>query len=417
MTGGGDFQHDYWRSAPRLSGDRPSLAPTLITDGEFRLLADNIPTLCWIANGDGYLVWYNRRWHEYTGTTPAEMEGWGWQSVHDPERLAEVMERWTSSIATGEPFEMTFPLRGADGLFRPFLTRVQPVQDSSGKVVRWFGVNTEISDQVAAEKARHENEERLQAIFDATPECIKIVAPDGTLLQMNHAGLSMVEAENSAQVEGSCIFDVISPEDRQEWEKRHRRVCDGESLSWEFDIIGLGGTRRRMETHAVPLPLPEGGNAQLAVTRDVTRRKESEAAVRESEERYREVFENAAVGMIEIDAAWNILKSNQVYRDVTGRSEEELRGANCLSFTHPDDVSAGEDALRALAARTTDRVAFEKRYIRPGGDIVWVRSSLSRVSGEQSANRFLKVVGAITSVAHSRPRSVPLISARFASAP
>ena len=106
--------------------------------------------------------------------------------------------------------------------------------------------------------------------------------------------------------------------------------------------------------------------------------------------------------MIEIDASWNILKSNDVYRDITGRTEEELRGANCLSFTHPDDVSAGEDALRALAAGKTGRVAFEKRYIRPSGDIVWVRSSLSRVSGDDSANRFLKVVEDITEIRLAR---------------
>ena len=270
MTGGANFEHDYWRSAPNLSGDRPALKPGAMEDAEFRLLADNIPTPCWIANGDGYIVWYNRRWHEYTGTTPEQMEGWGWQSVHDPEILPSVMERWTSSIATGEPFEMTFPLRGTDAVFRPFLTRVQPVRDESGALVRWFGVNTEIS------------------------------------------------------------------------------------------------------------------------------------ALQDSEERYRQVFENAAVGMIEIDAAWNILKSNEVYRDITDRSEDELRGANCLSFTHPDDVSAGEDALRALAAGATGRIAFEKRYVRPDGDIVWVRSSLSRVSGMEKANRFLKVVEDITEVRHAR---------------
>ncbi len=270
MSDRGDFEQDYWRGAPRLSGDRPALAPTTIADDEFRLLAENIPTLCWIANGDGYIVWYNRRWYEYTGTRPDEMEGWGWQSVHDPEHLPQVMERWTNSIATGEPFEMTFPLRGADGVFRPFLTRVQPVRMASDNVVRWFGVNTDVSGQVA------------------------------------------------------------------------------------------------------------------------------------SEERYRQVFENAAVGMIEIDAEWNILKSNVAYRDITARVEEDLRGANCLSFTHPEDVSAGEEALRALAAGATGRVAFEKRYLRPSGDIVWVRSSLSRVSGEDSANRFLKVVEDITEIRRAR---------------
>jgi PAS domain S-box-containing protein len=265
-----DFEKDYWRIAPHLSGDRPALAPTAIADDEFRLLAENIPTLCWIANGDGYIVWYNRRWYEYTGTTPEEMEGWGWQSVHDPERLPQVMERWTNSIETGEPFEMTFPLRGADGVFRPFLTRVQPVRVANENVVRWFGVNTDISSQIA------------------------------------------------------------------------------------------------------------------------------------SEERYRQVFENAAVGMIEIDAAWNILKSNSAYRDITARTEADLQGANCLSFTHPDDVSAGEDALRALAAGTEGRAAFEKRYLRPDGEIIWVRSSLSRVSGEEKPNRFLKVVEDITEVRRAR---------------
>ena len=402
MIGGGSFEHDYWRSAPRLTGEGQELMPSAIPDDEFRLLADNVPTLCWIANGDGYIVWYNRRWHEYTGTTPEQMEGWGWQSVHDPALLPEVMDRWTNSIATGAPFEMTFPLRGADGIFRPFLTRVQPVCDASDHVVRWIGVNTEISGHVAAERARRENEERLQAIFDATPECIKIVAPDGTLLQMNHAGLCMVEAENGAQVEGACIFDVISPEHRDEWVERHRRVCAGESLSWEFDIIGLAGTRRRMETHAVPLPLAEGRNAQLAVTRDVSHRKAAEEALQESEERFRQVFQHAAVGMIEIDADWNILASNEVYREITGRQEENLRGANCLSFTHPDDVEKGKEALQAITSRTVSRVSFEKRYLRPGGDVVWVRSSLSRVSGEESENRFLKVVEDITEVRNAR---------------
>ena len=114
------------------------------SERQFRDFADAMPQLAWIAHSDGFIFWYNRRWYDYTGTTPAQMEGWGWQSVHHPDELPRVLERWKGSIATGVPFEMTFPLRGADGRFRWFLTRVNPIRDASGAIVRWFGTNTDV---------------------------------------------------------------------------------------------------------------------------------------------------------------------------------------------------------------------------------------------------------------------------------
>ena len=123
------------------------------SERQFRSLADSIPTLCWMARADGHIFWYNNRWYAYTGTSPAEMEGWDWQKVHDPEVLPHVLERWTTSVASGDPFEMVFPLRAADGNFRPFLTRVVPVYDESGAIVRWFGTNTDISAQQQAESS------------------------------------------------------------------------------------------------------------------------------------------------------------------------------------------------------------------------------------------------------------------------
>jgi PAS domain S-box-containing protein len=112
-----------------------------------RALADSIPQLAWMAEPDGFIFWYNRRWYDYTGTTPEEMAGWGWQSVHDAEMLPSVLGRWQASIQTGEPFEMEFPLKGADGVFRWFLTRVNPLRNSEGKIIRWFGTNTDIDEQ------------------------------------------------------------------------------------------------------------------------------------------------------------------------------------------------------------------------------------------------------------------------------
>ena len=113
-------------------------------EAEYRALANSIPTLAWMANADGWIFWYNARWYEYTGTTPSQMEGWGWQSVHHPETLASVLDRWRASIVTGQPFEMTFPLRAANGDFRAFLTRVVPVRDDNGAILRWFGTNTDV---------------------------------------------------------------------------------------------------------------------------------------------------------------------------------------------------------------------------------------------------------------------------------
>ena len=132
------------------------------SEEEFRILAENQPNLCWMADHTGWIYWYNRGWYEYTGTSQEDMEGWGWQSVHDPSQLAGVMERWTSAIATGELFDMTFPLRGADGQFRPFLTRVAPIRDSAGVITRWVGNNVDVSEQLSTEAALRASEQALR---------------------------------------------------------------------------------------------------------------------------------------------------------------------------------------------------------------------------------------------------------------
>ena len=133
------------------------------SEEQFRALADSIVQLVWMAERDGHVVWYNRRWYEYTGTTPEQTAGWGWQSVHHAEWLPKVLERWKVALATGEPFEMEFPLRGADGVFRWFLTRAVPVRDEQGKVLRWFGTNTNVHEQREARKALQVSEQRLSA--------------------------------------------------------------------------------------------------------------------------------------------------------------------------------------------------------------------------------------------------------------
>ncbi|WP_165233924.1 CheR family methyltransferase [Aquisphaera insulae] len=122
------------------------------SESQFRTLAESIPQLAWIAAPDGDIFWFNRRWYEYTGTTPEQMEHGGWKMVHDPQILPSVIARWEGSLRTGEPFDMVFPIRRADGMFRSFLTRVEPIRDGAGRIVRWFGTNTDVEDQMRAEE-------------------------------------------------------------------------------------------------------------------------------------------------------------------------------------------------------------------------------------------------------------------------
>lgn len=125
------------------------------SDARFHLLADSIPQLAWMANPDGWIFWYNKRWFDYTGTTLEDMEGWGWRKVHHPDHVERVVARVQKSWQTGEPWDDTFPLRGRNGTFRWFLSRALPVHDQHGEVVRWFGTNTDITDiREAAESQR-----------------------------------------------------------------------------------------------------------------------------------------------------------------------------------------------------------------------------------------------------------------------
>ena len=134
-----------------ISMQKDAAQAHLASERRMEQLANSIPQLAWMADANGSITWFNDRWYEYTGTTPQEMTGWGWQSVHDPEVLPGVVKLWTASIVSGNPFQMTFPLKGRDGSFRPFFTLVAPLKDAAGSVQQWFGTNTDVSEQKTAE--------------------------------------------------------------------------------------------------------------------------------------------------------------------------------------------------------------------------------------------------------------------------
>jgi PAS domain S-box-containing protein len=235
---------DYWRDpvidANVYADDRP-LQPS---ERDFRLLAENLPVLCWIAAGDGYICWYNRRWHDYCGTTPDAMLGWGWQSVHDQDQLPLVLEGWSSAIATGEPFEMTFPLRGADGLFRRFLTRVVPLRDGTGKVVRWFGTNTDVESQMRTEAALEVSEAKLGVLTDAMPQMVWSTLPDGYHDYYNAQWYAFTGVP-AGSTDGEGWNGMFHPDDQERaWTLWRQSLETGEPYEIEYRLRHHSGEYR-----------------------------------------------------------------------------------------------------------------------------------------------------------------------------
>lgn len=176
------------------------------SEAQFRQLAETIPNLAWMAHPDGHIFWFNRRWYEFTGTNLESMEGWGWQDVHDPDVLPEVVSRWKESIETGTPFNMVFPLRRFDGEFRPFLTLVHPLRGPDDQIVSWFGTNTEITEQKRAQEelARAaEAEKKRSLLLNRVAQASKSI---NSVLSVD--SIVRILAEESRAIVGSHISVV-----------------------------------------------------------------------------------------------------------------------------------------------------------------------------------------------------------------
>ena len=194
------------------------------------------------------------------------------------------------------------------------------IRDTQGAVKSFVAVVQDITERRGTEQLLKESELRLRTIIDNEPECIKIIDAQGRLQQMNPAGLAMIEAESLEQVAGRPLLDLIVPEHRVAYADLHQRVLAGETMKMEFEVVGLKGGRRWLETHAVPIS-DSGETVHLAVTRDITEHKRIAGDLRIAAT----AFESLE-GMMVTDADGVVLKVNKAFTEITGYTAAEIVG-------------------------------------------------------------------------------------------
>ena len=256
---------------------KTALAP----DQLYQLIADTIPHMVWAARADGWVDFHNRRCLDYTGLGVAELQGWGWKRMIHPEDWERCLASWTRALQSGERYDIEYRIRRADGAFRWHHGTAVPARDAEGHVTRWFGTCTDIEAEVRSaqilEAMVEERTRTLRAVLDAEPECVKLLDDGGRLLQLNAAGLRMVEADALEPLLGQCVYPLVAEAQREAFRSLTERVCRGERGSLEFELVGLKGTRRWLQTHAVPfLEEATGATRLLAITRDISDRKVAE---------------------------------------------------------------------------------------------------------------------------------------------
>ena len=172
--------------------------------------------MAWSACTDGAAAFLSKHYLDYIGMPAEEARDWGWAQAVHPEDMAGLTAIWQSALASGMAAEAEARLRRFDGKYRWFLFRVNPLRDDSGTIVKWYGVNTDIED-------RKHSDEVFRTIVETTPECVKLIDRDGTVLRVNSAGTEMAGVSMAAQVVGRNFFDFIAPEHRERYRAFHDR--------------------------------------------------------------------------------------------------------------------------------------------------------------------------------------------------
>jgi formate hydrogenlyase transcriptional activator len=258
---------------------------------------DTIPALAWCNLPDGPNEFLNKRWHDYTGLSPEESQGWGWQTAFHPEDLPALMKAWNEQLASGEPGEIEARLRRHDGVFRWFLVRVEPFRDETGKIIRWYGTSTDIEERKRAEDRLQREETELRHITDAISQSIMVLAPDGTALYANRSLLEFSGLTLEAVMSPDFRTRFFHPEDvEKRRDERRQSLITGVPFETEQRALRSDGEYRWFLVQYRPVKDEDGRILRWYATgTDINDRKQAEERMQSENLALREEIDHTSM--------------------------------------------------------------------------------------------------------------------------
>ena len=360
----------------------------------------------WDCDEVSHIMFYSKAWKEMLGYSEEEITDSfeEWESrIHPEDKKATLVAAQDCLDGKTASYRHEYRSRCKDGSYIWVQDRGTVVSRSEdGTALRMIGTVSDISERKQVQAALLASESHLRAIIDNEPACIKIMDAHGRLRQMNPAGLAMIEADSLDQVVGRPLSDVIVPEYRKAFAELHERVIAGESMQLEFEVLGLKGGRRWLETHAVPM-VEDGENVLLAVTRDVTDRKQAEEALRDSEYRWKFAIEGSGDGVWDVNVQTQEATYSKRWKEMLGLETEKLTNnrQEWISRIHPDDRANVLDAGQAYLEGKRDAYVVEYRLQCKDGGYKWMLSRGMLVSRDEAGNP-LRMIGTQTDISERK---------------
>jgi diguanylate cyclase (GGDEF)-like protein/PAS domain S-box-containing protein len=341
---------------------------------EFRDAADNSPALIWMAGEDGLCNWFNRGWLEFTGRTIEQEIGNGWlEGVHSQD-LQPCIDQYLKHFNAREHFLLEYRLRRFDGQYRWILDSGTPVFDPEGAFLGYNGVCFDINERKEAE-----NEALIAATVFESQEGMMVTDANRLIIKVN-AAFTAITGYSLDDVKGKDPRLLKSGQHDDAFYASMWKNISSEGY-WEGKIWNR---RKNGEVYPEQLTITSVKNASGIVTNyvatltDFSRQEQVEGALKDSEKRFRTMFEQAPLGVALIDSfTGHIYEVNTKFASIAGRSLPEMSNIDWMSITHPDDVQEDLDNMARLNAMTIPGFSMNKRYIRPDGSYVWINMAIA----------------------------------------